>query len=73
MFLEINSPGLLNSSIPCTTKPQLSIGPQKCVVLGPTGECINLLKIDLNFYIKIYKTNFKIHSKLNNCFFKSLK
>ena len=30
-----------------TTKPQLATGPQKCVVVGPTGERIHALNLDI--------------------------
>lgn len=36
--MDIYSGGLLESKMPANTKPQLATGPQKWVVLGPTGE-----------------------------------
>ena len=40
---DINSGGLFMLAIPARMKPQLLTGPQKCVVLGPTGLFKNAL------------------------------
>ena len=40
---EICSGGLLASNRLAMTKPQLATGPQKWIVLGPTGELIKAM------------------------------
>jgi len=54
-FLLISSGGLLASAKAASTKAQLQAGPQKCTVLGPTGELMNFEKDSILYRLSYFK------------------
>lgn len=53
ILVEICSGGFYASRIPATTNPQLATGPQKWVVLGPTGELMKAKSLSDMLYLML--------------------